>query len=228
MGYESPIRFAGKTLRHAGHLGAGARRAATELNTQARKYKIPITIHEGIAERALKIFHAKQPRIQQVFHKDVIECLKQNRQLVAPLPWGIDAERGGVRIFYERWGDDLFREALAYLPQRAVTDNTKAAGIRIKKRCPDARVILEAHDALLFAVRIEHLDEFVPLAKQEMERAINFTCCSLPRRYLKIPCDVEIGENYKDLRKFQVEKVEVPQLVEVRALTVTEQFMVQE
>ena len=37
---KAPIRFAGKTLRHAGHLGAGKRRAATELNTQARKYKI--------------------------------------------------------------------------------------------------------------------------------------------------------------------------------------------
>ncbi|HEY5444218.1 MAG TPA: DNA polymerase, partial [Pyrinomonadaceae bacterium] len=227
LGYESPIRFAGKTLRHAGHLGAGARRASTELNTQARKYKIPITIHEGIAERALKIFHAKQPRIQQVFHKDVIECLKQNRQLVAPLPWGIDAERGGVRIFYERWGDDLFREALAYLPQRAVTDNTKAAGIRIKRKCPDARIILEAHDALLFAVRIEHLDEFIPLAKKEMERAINFTNCSLPRRYLKIPCDVEIGENYKDLHKFNIRVIETPEYMRTPK-SITEQFMVQE
>jgi hypothetical protein len=35
---SSPIRFAGKTLRHAGHLGAQKRRAATEVNTQARKY----------------------------------------------------------------------------------------------------------------------------------------------------------------------------------------------
>jgi DNA polymerase-1 len=42
LGYESPIRFAGKTLRHAGHLGAGARRAAIETNTQARKYHINI------------------------------------------------------------------------------------------------------------------------------------------------------------------------------------------
>ena len=81
----------------------------------------------------------------------MIECLKKTRRLIAPLPWGIDAERGGVRIFYERWGDDLFREALAYLPQRAVTDNTKAAGIRIKKGFPEAKIILEAHDALLFA-----------------------------------------------------------------------------
>lgn len=229
LGYESPIRFAGKTLRHAGHLGAGKRRASTELNTQARKFKIPITIDEGQAERALRIFHAKQPKIQQVFHAGVIEALKQTRQLVAPLPWGIDAERGGVRIFYERWGDDLFREALAYLPQRAVTDNTKAAGIRIKKQFREARIILEAHDALLFSVRREYLDDFIPLAKKEMERAINFTACSLPRRFLKIPCDVEIGENYCDLRKFKpkVEPILVPkEPIITRPLTITEQFTV--
>jgi uracil-DNA glycosylase family 4 len=229
LGYESPIRFAGKTLRHAGHLMAGKRRASTELNTQARKYKIPITINEATAERALKIFHAKQPKIQRVFHAEVIEAIKNTRQLVAPLPWGIDAERGGVRIFYERWGDDLFREAMAYLPQRSVTDNTKAAGIRIKKQFKEAKIILEAHDALLFAVREEYLRDFVPLAKKEMERPINFTCCSLPRRYLKIPCEVEVGHNYKDLVKFKstesVVKPVHPSLVETRPLSITEQFM---
>jgi uracil-DNA glycosylase family 4 len=230
LGYESPIRFAGKTLRHAGHLGAGKRRAATELNTQARKYKIPITVTEAIADRALKIFHAKQPKIQRIFHAQVIESLKSTRRLIAPLPWGIDAERGGVRIFYERWGDDLFREAMAYIPQRAVTDNTKAAGIRIKQQLPEAKIILEAHDALLFAVRMEYLEDFIPIAKKEMERPINFTACSLPRRFLKIPCDVEIGENYRDLKKFKGKDepvhIEVPQQIFTRPLTVTEQFTV--
>src|SRR5215510_11819577 len=52
LGYESPIRFVGKTLRHAGHLGAGKRRAAISVNTDARKYKIPIAITEAIAEQA--------------------------------------------------------------------------------------------------------------------------------------------------------------------------------
>ena len=202
LGYESPIRFAGKTLRHAGHLGAGKRRAATSVNTDARKYKIPITITEQQAERALNIFHAKQPKIQKVFHAEVIEALKRTRKLVAPLPWGIDAECGGVRIFYERWGDDLFREAFSYLPQRAVSDNTKAAGIRIKSKFPEAKIILEAHDALLFSVREEYLNDFIPIARKEMERPINFAACSLPRRHLKIPCDVEVGTNYKDLKKF--------------------------
>lgn len=203
LGYESPIRFAGKTLRHAGHLGAQKRRAATSVNTDARKYKIPITITEAQAGVALEIFHQKQPKIQQVFHAGVIEALKEKRTLIATLPWGIDAPFGGKRIFYERWGDELFRQAFSYIPQRSVTDNTKAAGIRTKKRFPEARIILESHDALLFSIRREYSDDFIPIVKQEMERPINFSMCSLPRRSLKIPCEVEIGENYKEFRKYQ-------------------------
>lgn len=202
LGYESPIRFAGKTLRHAGHLGAGKRRAATELNTQARKYKISIQINELIAERALKIFHTKQPKIQQVFHFEIINSLKVDRRLIAPVPYGINSKIGGMRTFYERWSDELFRQAFSYIPQRAVTDNTKAAGMRIKKLIPQIKIYLEAHDALLFSSPEQHVDEWSEIIKYEFERPINFETCSLPRRRLIIPCEIEIGDNYKQLKKF--------------------------
>lgn len=204
LGYESPIRFAGKTLRHAGHLGAGKRRAAIELNTQARKYKIPISINEAIADRALKIFHLKQPKIQQVFHASVIESLKSKRQLIAPLPYGIDAPIGGLRTFYERWGDELFRQAFSYIPQRAVSDNTKSAALRIKSLIPDIRIVMESHDALLFCIKRDEVNDIAPIIKQEMERPIDFSNCSIKRRSLIIPSEIEIGENYKDLSKFKL------------------------
>jgi uracil-DNA glycosylase family 4 len=204
LGYESPIRFAGKTLRHAGHLGAGKRRACIELNTQARKYKIPIQITESIAERALKIFHAKQPKIQLVFHKGIIESLEKNKRILeAPVPYGIEAKHGGKRQFFERWGDDLFREAFAYIPQRAVTDNTKACALRVREAAPWIKIILEAHDALLCSVPIERVGEAANILKPEMERPINFNNCSLSRRSLVIPCDIETGMNYQDLSKFK-------------------------
>ena len=203
LGFESPIRFAGKTLRHAGHLGAGKRRAATELNTQARKYKIPIKISEATAERALKIFHQKSPKIQQVFHNGIIECLKRTHGLIAGVPYGFNTKYGGKRIFFERWGDELFRQAFSYIPQRSVSDNTKGAALRIKKRIPSIKIILEAHDALLFSIPETLLDEFTPIIKEEMERTIDFTNCSLSRHELIIPCDMEIGYDYANLKKFK-------------------------
>lgn len=203
LGYEHPIRFVGKTLRHAGHLGAGKKRASISVNSDARRFKIPITIDEALAERALKIFHSRQPRIQQVFQAQVIECLKRNRQLVAPMPYGMDVEVGGKRTFFERWGEELFRQAFSYMPQRAVSDNTKAAGLRIKARIPTIKIVMESHDALLFSIPKDKLTEYSQIIKQEFERPISFKNCSLPRRSLKIPCEIETGNNYRDFKKFK-------------------------
>lgn len=203
LGYESPIRFAGKTLRHAGHLGAGKRRAATSVNTDARKYKIPIQITEQIAERALKIFHIKQPKIQQVFQAGIREALEQGRTLTAPVPYEVDSKIGGKRTFFERWGEELYRQAYSYIPQRAISDSVKADALRLKKREPSLRIILESHDSLLFMIPEKELNYFCPLIKEEMERPIRFDTCSLPRRDLIVPCEIEIGYNYQDLSKWR-------------------------
>ncbi len=203
LGYEHPIRFAGKTLRHAGHLGAGKNRAATELNTQARKYHIDISISEATADTALKIFHKKQPKIKQVFQASVIKCLEKNRQLSAPVPYGIDAPKGGTRIFFERWNDELFRQAFSYLPQRTVSENIKSAALRIHKDHSWIRILAESHDALLTSVPIIRKNEAALILKKEFERPIDFSKCSIQRGELVIPCDVEEGMNFYEFKKFR-------------------------
>lgn len=203
LGYESPIRFAGKTLRHAGHLGASKRRAATEVNTQARKYKIDLTITEAQAEKALRIFHAKQPKIKGVFQASVIDHIKRTRKLTAPVPYGIDADKGGTRSFYEREGDELYRQAFSYLPQRTVSENTKAAAIRIRHAADFIKILLESHDSLLVSVPIQRKLEAAALLKQEFERPIDFSTCSIKRGTLVIPSEIEEGFNYQDLKKIK-------------------------
>jgi len=226
LGYEHPTRFVGKTLRHAGHLGAGPKRAAIEVNTSARKYKIPVAITQAIAEQALKVFHYKQPKIQQVFQNGIVEALRKNRQLVAPVPYGVNSPIGGKRTFFERWGDELFRQGFSYIPQRAVTDNTKAAALRIKKQIPHIKIVMESHDALLFSIPVSKLQTYVPIIRKEMERPIDFSKCSLPRRHLKIPCEIETGKNYRDFKKFRDVPIisEPVELMTMPPKTVTEQF----
>lgn len=231
LGFESPIRFAGKTLRHAGHLGAGKKRAAISVNTDARKFKINISIDESIAERALTIFHAKQPRIQKVFQASVIEQLKINKTLYAPIPFGFDSPVGGQRQFLERWGEELFRQAFSYIPQRSISDNTKGAGIRIRERIPNIKIVLESHDSLLFCIRKSKLPVQIPIIKQEMERPIDFRTCVIRRRAIVIPCEIEIGSNYQQMTKFK-DKIEelakdtrTTELLKMPAKTITEQFL---
>ena len=229
LGYECPERFIGKTLRHAGERGAKKRRAASEVNTSARKYKVPIKITEADAEKALTTLHKMCPNIQGVYFNEVIEALKFKRRLYAPIPYGIDAPLGGVRTFFERWGDELFRMAFSYLPQRAVSDNTKAAGIRIKIRAPHSKLILESHDSLLFSIKKTLIEDFIPIGIEEMERPIDFSKCSLPRHELSIPCEVEIGLNYMELNKFKFERdrriEEIPFVEIVDNRSITERFM---
>ena len=207
LGFESPIRFAGKTLRHAGHLGASKRRAANEINTQARKYKIDFSISEKKAGEALDIFHRKQPKIKQVFQAQVIKCIENNRQLIAPVPYGIDADKGGTRTFYERYGDELFRQAFSYLPQRTVSENTKTAALSIRKEAKWIRILLESHDSLLVSVSIERKFEAANLLKAKFERPIDFSKCSLPRGNLVIPSEIEEGYDYRNLSKFKYSEV---------------------
>lgn len=203
LGYEHPIRFAGKTLRHAGHLGAGKGRAATELNTQARKYHIDISISEATADTALKIFHQKQPLIKSKFQGDVIKCLERNRRLSAPVPYGIDAPLGGTRIFFERWNDELFRQAFSYIPQRTVSENIKSAALRIRKLHSWIRILAESHDALLTSVPIPRKHEAAIILRTELSRPIDFSRCSIPRGELIIPCDVEEGMDFYKFDKFK-------------------------
>lgn len=203
LGYESPYRFGGKTLRHAGHLGAGARRAATEVNTLARKHNIDFKISEAIAKHALETFHRRQPKIKQVFQASIIKCLEVNRRLSAPVPVGIDAKLGGTRTFFERWGDELFRQAFSYIPQRTVSENTKSAATLIHNEYKWIKILVEAHDSLLVSVPIDRRFEAALILKSALERPIDFSKCSLPRGQLVIPCEVEEGYNYKDLSKFK-------------------------
>jgi hypothetical protein len=148
-------------------------------------------------------FHSKQPKIQRVFQAQVIEALKKTRQLVAPIPYGIDSPCGGKRTFFERMGEDLFRQGFSYLPQRAVSDNTKAAALRIRDRIPLIKIVMEAHDALLFSIPLSKKPLWIPIIKQEMERPIDFSHCTIARRELVIPCEIECGKNYRDLKKFK-------------------------
>ena len=203
LGYESPYRFAGKTLRHAGHLGASKRRASIELNTQARKNKLDFTISEATAEKSLKIFHAKFPKLKQVFHNGIIKALEKNRRLVAPVPYGIDAAKGGTRIFYERWSDELNRQAFSYIPQRTVSEHTKAAGLRIRKYHSWIKIVNEAHDALLCMVEEKRAEECASILRDEMMKPINFENCTLARGELVIPSDIEYGYNYMEMSKFK-------------------------
>ena len=169
-------RQIGKKFRHAGNYDMGKRTAA-----------INAAISELRSGKILKLFHETNPSIQGVFHKGIQEALRDNnRTLVNPF--------GRQRQFYNKWGDELFKEAYAQIPQSTISDQTKFAAQRIEKRAPYLRIVMESHDSFLAMCPIRDVDKCIPIIKEEMESPIDFSNCTLPRGTITIPSEIKLGD----------------------------------
>jgi len=185
------------TLRHAYHLDIGKREAMVNVNTDARKYKIRIRISEWKAGECLKILAQDTPKIKSVFHETIQNLLRKDRRIVGTY--------GASRYFYDDDGTrDLYKGAYSFIPQQTVSDKTKQVLLKIKKNLWDIRVVVETHDALTLLIRDnESLKDKILEIQSYFLEPISFADCSIPRRDLVIPCDVEVGYNYKELGKWK-------------------------
>jgi DNA polymerase len=197
LGYECPERFVGKTLRHAYHLGIGKHEAMINVNTDARKYKIPIRISEWRAGECLKILAQDTPKIQTVFHVTIQELLRRNRRIVGTF--------GASRYFFDEMDTrDLWKGAYSFIPQQTVSDKTKQVLLKVRKNLWHIKVACEAHDALTFLIPDRSsLNDDVLEIQSYFAEPIAFDTCSIPRRNLVIPTDVEIGIDYCNLKKYK-------------------------
>lgn len=191
------MRFIGKTGRHGGNYDMGKRRLMFTINTQAYDAGINVHVSEYRAGQILEIFHKKSPNIRNVFHRDVIEALEHNNRILVN-PFGF------TRQFLERWNDNLFKEAYAHIPQSTVRDHMIGVMLRLYKRCPELQVLIEAHDSITAQVPESRFTYYAEIIKEEMEKEIDFTSCTLSRGKLKIPAEVMRGRNLKSLEKVKI------------------------
>lgn len=185
------MRQVGKAMRHSGNLGVGPKTFAATFNSDARKFNIDMSLSEWKSKQLLERFHNNSPKVRGVFHREVEDMVAHGRTLISP--------HGRLRQFFDRWGPSLVREALAFIPQSTVSDQTKMAALRIKKRIPGIRIFLESHDALNWMSPRDEFHEHAAIVQEEMQTPIDFSACSLPRGVLTIPCEVKVG--FENLRK---------------------------
>ena len=180
-------RQLGKKARHAGGYGMGARRLAQIAEVRIKR-----------AEKILEVFHKYSPGIKENFWAGIQEALVNNDKcLYTPF--------GRFRKFYEKWGDKLFKEAYAHIPQSTIADNTKRCMLHVKKKFPWLKICIEAHDGFTSLVKVQELKEVTSLIKSQMELPIDFSKCSLPRPAIIIPCEFKVGyENLEKMENFHV------------------------
>lgn len=181
---KTESRQTGKMFRHAGNYDIGKRTAGEQAK-----------ISEKQAGIILAKFHATNPNIRGVFHKEILDFLKaNNRELTTPF--------GRTRTFLNRWGDNLYKEAYAYLPQSTISDQLKFSMMEISRRVPEMYIQLECHDSFLFSITPANFtDRVIRIIHEEMETPINFDKCSLKRDSIIIPAEIKVGNNWKDMNK---------------------------
>jgi uracil-DNA glycosylase len=182
-------RQQGKKTRHAGNYDEGKHMHMLMLG------KAGIFISEWTAGKQLERFHAENPKIRGIYHESIVQALQDNNcTLYTP--------HDRRRIFFNKFGIDMFKEAYAYIPQATVSDQTKFAMLRICNKLGKEYLKLffflqESHDSFLALVKDSFIRDFCATAKEAFEQPINFSKCTLARDFdLIIPCEIKIGKRW--------------------------------
>lgn len=202
MDKDDPQRFCGKKTRHAGNFDMGSQRFMIELNTDAQKFDIAMSVSSWKAGEMLEKFHAASPKLEKVFWKDIQDCLQSSRTLIDPY--------GGVRIFNGRMDEQLYKEGYANIPQRTEGHLIQKAALAVDDELNGDKAFMwisENHDSLLMEAPENNWEPYAKLLKKHMETPIDFsTYCSLKRNYmLTIPCTIEISNtNYGEMKQVKI------------------------
>lgn len=200
----------GIAMRNIGKHSKHAKNNGMEAFLFAQKYLILPSFTESLKQARLVLLAIDKayPNIEQVFHKQVEYNLRTHRELIAPRPYGLPC--GRKRRFFKKIDKHYLNVAYSYLPQAAISDHTKAARLRIMARVDrtKAYIIAENHDSVTALVKRGYIREYCTIAKEELERPIDFRACSLSRDIeLVIPAEFSIGRKrwgaMKEIKRFR-------------------------
>jgi len=189
-GKDTPERFMGKKVRHAGNYDMEAFRFSCEMAKEGH------VVSESFCQWLLDRFHSSDPGIKHVFHHYVQEQLRVYRALTTP--FGFTRQFFGLRDY----GDNkkLMKEGYAQIPQGTVGTNTGFAILWLENQHP-GHVVLDDHDAVTLEVddTLDSVCNAVSWLQGAFDRVIR-----LPKGLLvRIPIEVEIGYNLNQMKSFK-------------------------
>lgn len=197
------MRYLGKKSNHAFNYKQGAFKAAETINRESDK---PPYITVNVKQtKKFRENYLKAYRIEQWWASIEVELKSNGRVLTTPY--------GRARRFYGFWGDDLFKEAVAFKPQSTVGDHAlglvqRELGIEggvkgvyfsiCRPSLGSISIVNTSHDSVVVECPLAMLSEVAPRVVAQMKRPIiiNGEECN-------IPVDCEVGERWGELEKFK-------------------------
>jgi DNA polymerase I-like protein with 3'-5' exonuclease and polymerase domains len=179
-GKDTPERYLGKRIRHAGNYDMEAFRFAEVMAAEGHHFTVPM------CEVLLARFHAAEPGIKQVFHKYVQNEMISSRCLTNP--FGFTRQFFALRDHSDN--RKLFKEGYSQIPQGTVGINTGMAILWLERYHP-GYVVLDEHDAITLEVpdALPDIEQAIAWLRESFDRIIR-----LPNGLeLMIPIETEIG-----------------------------------
>lgn len=178
-----------KKIVHASNYGMGPRRFREVVAEESG-----IEISEAEAKRLLNLYLTQFHGIPR-WHLAVQSQIRKNRTLRTPL--------GRKRMFFGYLGDDLFKEAYAFVPQSTVSDHLNQSLLRLYERFRTApgigaRIVMQVHDALIVECLKGKEATVIDMMKYEMERHIMINSMEC-----YIPADFKVGPNWDELKAWK-------------------------
>lgn len=193
-------RYTGKRVNHA-----SGYRMSPERFTQVYNKDSPIPISTKQARQYSIAWHNLYPEIKNFWWPDIEEQLNKTRTLTTPY--------GRKRMFFQAWGNELFKEATAYTPQSTVADHFNGLThpdlgivgglLAFKRQVVDKsngeiRIINQSHDSALLELPHRIASDIALSFMSLLRRPI-----PINGELVTIPVDAEIGERWGELEKLK-------------------------
>ncbi|MFA6972805.1 MAG: DNA polymerase [Gallionella sp.] len=152
-----------------------------------RSFALVCEIQDNEAKYIVERYHSVYPGVRQ-YHAWIRAQLSKNRTITNCL--------GRKRLFTSRWGDELFKEAYAFIPQSTVADIINARGLAYVMDNPlfqGAEILNQVHDSLIVQISYETVPvlrhaEILKLLVTSLQQPISFR-----GREFSIPADTHVG-----------------------------------
>jgi hypothetical protein len=190
---NTPQYHLAKIVRHAGERNIQENR----LFSMCQDEGVGLSIELKDCKIFLEAFHAREPGIREVYHKEIKVAIETTNCLVCP--------NGRRRDFFDRIDHHTINEGISFLPQAIVSDQTKFSFIETFSECDWAWLLAESHDSGFSEVPRGREREYGTTYKRNVEKPIDFRKGSLKRDYqLSIPCEVNVGENWEEMETIEL------------------------
>jgi DNA polymerase I-like protein with 3'-5' exonuclease and polymerase domains len=193
------MRYVGKRYNHASSYRMGAERAAQVINKDSDKppyFTVTVKESRKFSEAWHNYYNLKP------WWSDIEAKLSATRTLITPY--------GRERTFFAAWGNELFKEATAFLPQSTVADHfngklhpevRQPGGLleiyrRLVKPYNDRKIINQSHDSAILEIPAGDAEQTMAEIKPLMLRPV-----IVNDQEFTIPIDMEIGTRWGELDK---------------------------